>query len=351
MRFLNFLISRAFAVFLLGVSAGLLIFWNRYPDFYSPLFLIIPVFLFFSISLCIVNRITASRQRWNIGFLGSVAFHIGMLIVILSTSLGALTRFFAVVALPQGVLVSLDNKDFSTIYEQHFGMRENPVINLKLNAFETKYAGEQFPVEYIAGVDIGILRDDGYYSFKDKIEVNQPIHYDGYSFLLERGGYSPRFILKDKDGNIMFNGFINLANRIKSEDVFYMKEANFTLYTRFFPDMYREGNKVGSRSPVLKNPAFGIRIVQRDNPFKDMWRGALKKGEVAQLGGMTLEFADLKPYVVIQVVKDPTYWGIFAGWVLIVAGLLLRYIPIIKQPQAASIIGKDSDNPQLNVNN
>lgn len=205
MRFLNFLISRGFAVVLLVISVGLLIFWNKYPDFYSSLFLAIPIFLFFSISLCIVNRITTNWQRWDIAFCGSVVFHIGMLIVILSTSLGYLTRFFAVVTLPQGVLVSLDSKDFSTIYEQPFGMREMPVINLKLNDSEAKYADERFPVEYTVGVDIGILRDDGYYSFKDKIEVNQPIHYDGYSFLLESGGYSPRFILKDKDGNIIFN--------------------------------------------------------------------------------------------------------------------------------------------------
>jgi len=327
MQFLNFLTSRAFAVFLLIVSVGLLILWNRYPDFYSPLFLVIPAFLFFSIFLCIVSRIATCRQRRNVRFWGSVVFHIGMLIVIMATSIGVLTRFFAVVALPQGVLVSIDNKDLSTIHEKPLGMRENPFINLKLDDFEAKYADERFPVKYIANVDIDIMGDDGYRSLNDKIEINRPVIYDGYSFLLERGGYSPLLILKDKNEKVLFNGYVKLSNSITTEDVFDIAEAGLTLYTRFFPDMYREGNKVGSRSPVIKNPAFGIRIVQRENPFKDIWRGVLKEGETARFDDLILEFADLRAYVVVQIIKDPTYWGIVAGWILIMIGLTVKYFP------------------------
>ena len=45
--------------------------------------------------------------------------------------------------------------------------------------------------------------------------------------------------------------------------------------------------------------------------------------------GLTLEFADVKPVVTVQVVKDPTYSGIYAGWLLIVAGLVIRYAPFL----------------------
>ena len=330
MKFLNFLTSRGFAVFLLAVSIGLLVSWNKYPNLYSPIFLIIPACLFLSISLCIANRITACKLKRDIRFWGSTTFHIGMLVIVVATSLGYSIRFFAMIVLPQGVSVTLDDKSFVAVYEDRLHSGGRPFVNLKLNEFEVKYVDELFPVEYIADITIGIIDKDGYRNLTDKIRINKPFNYDGYNILFENSGYSPRFVLKDRDGGVIFNSYINLSNNIKSEDVFYIKEAGLTLYTRFFPDVFREGNKAGSRSPMTRNPAFGIKVVKRNSPFTDAWKGILKKGESARFDNMTLEFADLKPYVVVKVVKDPTYWGIFAGWLLIVGGLTVRYLPLEK---------------------
>ena len=247
MKFLNFLTSRGFAVFLLAVSIGLLVSWNKYPNLYSPIFLIIPACLFLSISLCIANRITACKLKRDIRFWGSTTFHIGMLVIIAATSLGYSIRFFAMIVLPQGVSVTLDDKSFVAVYEDRLHSGGRPFVNLKLNEFEAKYAEEQFPVEYIADITIGIIDKDGYRNLTDKIRINKPFNYDGYNILFENSGYSPRFVLKDRDGGVIFNSYINLSNNIKSEDVFYIKEAGLTLYTRFFPDVFREGTKAGSR--------------------------------------------------------------------------------------------------------
>src|SRR3972149_2968164 len=336
MKFLSFLTSRGFAVFLLAVSIGLLVSWNKSPTLSPPIFLIIPACLFLSISLCIANRITACKLKRDIRFWGSTTFHIGMLVIVAATSLGYSIRFFAMIVLPQGVSVTLDDKSFVAVYEDRLHSGGRPFVNLKLNEMEAKYAEEQFPVEYIADITIGIIDKDGYRNLTDKIRINKPFNYDGYNILFENSGYSPRFVLKDRDGGVIFNSYINLSNNIKSEDVFYIKEAGLTLYTRFFPDVFREGNKAGSRSPMTRNPAFGIKVVKRDSPFADVWKGILKKGESARFDNMTLEFADLKPYVVIKVVKDPTYWGIFAGWILIILGLLIRYMPMVKQLKTIS---------------
>lgn len=330
MKFFRFLTSRGFAVSLLITSIVLLIIWNKYPGIYHPLFLIIPAFLFVSMAFCAGRRVAAANTKRDVRFWGSMIFHGGMLIIIAAASLSHLTQFFASVALPQGVLVSLDNKSFSTIYEEPWGAQGIPFVNLRLDNYAAVYVDEKFPVKYSADVSIGILDESGYRTAQERIEVNRPFHYDGYSLLFESAGYSPRFILRDKEGRMLFDSYVNLSNRTEKEDIFSIKEVGLTLYTRFFPDMYREGNKFGSRSPVLKNPAFGIKIIKKDSPFADIWRGVLKKGETAQFEDMKLEFADLKPYVVIQLVKDPTYWGIFAGWVLIVAGLAVRYAPALQ---------------------
>lgn len=290
MKFVGFLTPRGFAVFLLIVSVVFLIIWRTYPDFYSPLFLITPAFLFLSISLCIANRMRKGSSRRNTVFWGSVVFHMGMLIVIAATSIGPLTRFSATATLPQGVLVATDDKRFFAIHENSLGQGKRPFINLMLNDFETRYTDERFPVEYTANISIGILNDESYHNFKENIEVNRPLIYDGYSFLLERGRYSPHLILRDKNGDFLFNGHVDISNKIEPEDKFDVPKTDITLYTRFFPDMHREGNKIGSRSLVPKNPAFGIKIVKRDEPFKDIWRGVLKKGEEVKFDNMTLDY-------------------------------------------------------------
>ncbi|MBI3752737.1 MAG: cytochrome c biogenesis protein ResB [Deltaproteobacteria bacterium] len=336
MKFFRFLASRGFAVFLLVISTALLIIWNKYHGIYHPLFLVIPAFLFISISFCVGRRAAAADARRNVRFLGSMIFHTGMLVIIASASLSHLTRFFAAVVLPQGMQVGFDNKNFSTIYEEPLGLKDRPFVNLRLDNYEAVYADERFPVKYSSDISIGIMEDNAYHTVKERIEINRPFHYNGYTLLLETARYSPRFILRDREGKALFDGFINLANMTENEDVFSIKEAGLTLYTRFFPDMFREGNKVGTRSPVLKNPAFGIKIVKRDNPFADIWKGVLKKGEAARFEDMTLEFADLKPYVVIQIVKDPTYWGIFTGWIFIIVGLVIRYAPVAQERMKVS---------------
>jgi hypothetical protein len=145
--------------------------------------------------------------------------------------------------------------------------------------------------------------------------------------------------LKDRNGNVIFNKFVPVSNITNQEDAFDIFGAGLTVYTRFFPDMYKEGEKYGTRSRELKNPAFGIKVTTKKDPFRDTWRGVLKKGERTEFNGMTLELADLKPVVTLQIAKDPTYYGIYAGWALIVMGLLVRYSPVFVQGKG----GKNSE--------
>jgi cytochrome c biogenesis protein ResB len=219
--------------------------------------------------------------------------------------------------------VSLDDGQFAAVHSTPvFG--ETPFISLRLDWQESTYEDERFPVDHAAGLSIGLMDVGGYRQTDETIRVNSPIRRDDYQFLLTDGSLSPLFILKDSEGKVVFNQF----NATGEEDTFDIPATGLTVYTRFFPDMYKEGDNYGTRSRELKNPAFGIKVTKKEDPFRDIWRGVLKKGEGAEFNSMTLEFSDLKPVVTIQVSKDPTYYGIYAGWALIVGGLILRYAPL-----------------------
>lgn len=314
-------------MFLLVISAGILIIWRGNPQYFSPLFLVIPAFLFLSISFCIVKRILAQGGAWDAKFLGSFVFHLGLLMVIASTALGPLTRFWATVVLPQGMAINLEDKAFAIIHSIPIG-GATPFISLRLNSQETVYEEGRFPIDYNAKLTIGFIEQGNYIQTNEVIRVNGPIWKHGYQLLLATGGYSPLFVLKNNKGETLFSEFVNVSDKTDMEDKVEMSDANVVVYTRFFPDFYKQGNKYGSRSPYPRNPAFGLRITGKDDPFKDIWRGVLKNGEKAEFEGLTLEFADLKQVVTLQVMNDPTYYGIIAGWVLIVAGLMLRYTPL-----------------------
>lgn len=328
-KLLGFITSRGFAISLLLLSSALLVFREIYLGLYSPFFLIIPVLLFLSLSSCAIKRFVSASTR-DIAFWGSFVFHAGMLVVIAAASMETLTRFSATLNLLQGAPVALDGKDSLDSPVNPFNAGKVQFLNIELEDYRAAYVDERFPVRYTASVGIGIMEENVYRNIKADIEVNRPFHYEGYTFLFQSSQYSPRLIFKDKDAKIVLNDYLRLSNITANEDSLDIPEAGLKLYTRFFPDVFREDGKVGSRSPVLKKPAFGIRVTERDNPFKDIWKGLLKNGDKAAFNGMTLEFADLKPYVVIEVVKDASYWGIFAGWILIVAGLAARYWFLLK---------------------
>lgn len=326
MKYLSFLTSIGFAVFLLCVSIGFLIIWNTYPEAYSPLFLLVPAFLFLSISFCTIKRAFSGTTRRNQAFWGSMVFHLGLLIVIAATSLGPLTRFWATVVLPQGVTVGLEDEQFATIHSTP-ALGETPLISLRLDWQETRYEEGRFRVDYAAALSIGLMDEEGYRQRKETIRVNSPVRDGGYQFMLDSGTLAPLFVLRDSNGEVVFERFVNVSNLPGREDSFKIPEAGLSVHTRFFPDMFREGESYGTRSMELKNPAFGLKVTDDADPFTDIWSGVLKEGERAEFKAMTLEFSGLKPVVTLQVMKDPTYWGIYAGWALIVAGLMVRHLP------------------------
>ncbi|MBI3755355.1 MAG: cytochrome c biogenesis protein ResB [Deltaproteobacteria bacterium] len=248
-----------------------------------------------------------------------------MIVIIASVSLGTIMRFDVGVALPQGMTVNMDDK-FVNINSMPI-MGEIPNFFLRLDWQKDQYKDGWLPIDHSAGLKISHIEGNSFRTVDETIRVNSPVKKNGYEFLLANASLSPLFVLKNREGDILFNQFVNISNKTSAEDKFEIPERGLTVLTRFFPDMFKQGNKYSTRSKNPDNPAFGLRVVSNDAPFKDIWKGVLKPGEKVEFSGMILEFAELKPVVIIQVVKDPTYYGIFAGWVLIVAGLAARYLP------------------------
>lgn len=327
MKLFIFLTSRLFAIILLGTSIVFLALANKYPSLYHPAILALPAALFLSILLCSIRRLCSEKDRTHIVW-GSFLFHLGMIVIIMTTAYGAMTRFIANVTLPEGLSLSLKNEQFVEVKGLPLS-GEVPDIDVRLNSQKTLYEDGTHPIDYRADVTIGLFEDGSVKRTDELLRVNSPVERGGYHFTLERGELSPRFSVKDDKGEIVFSEFVNLSSRVGFEDTVEIPDAGVILYTRFFPDLYMEEGKYGTRSPELRRPAYGIRVVLKSDPFKDAWQGVLKEGERAEFAGMALEFTELRSVVVVKVVKDASYWGILIGWLVIVVGLLVRYFSVL----------------------
>ncbi|MCK5236614.1 MAG: hypothetical protein KAR06_06475, partial [Deltaproteobacteria bacterium] len=127
----------------------------------------------------------------------------------------------------------------------------------------------------------------------------------------------------------VFNQFVDVANETSIEDIFEIPKTEYTLYTRFFPDIFEKDGQYSTVTKYIKNPAFGIKITHKRDPFTNVWSGIVRMGEKAEFEGFVLDFSELKPIVEVLVTKDPTYAGIVIGWIIIVAGLTGRYLPYL----------------------
>ena len=320
--------SRGFAIFLLALSIAVLFVWSRVPEFYSPWLLLIPLALIVSLILCMIRRIGAATNR-DITLWGSMLFHLGMVVIIAAAVVGPLSRFHAIVVLPQGM--DVDTADRELVNTMAAPFAEIPqIVYLRLEHHHTEYSKGRFPIEYVAELVVGYMEDGVLRTEHVTLRVNEPAKIAGSQLLLVRGYMVPRFVLTDSHGNVLFNSLVRLSNVTAQQDSFQIDGAGLVLYTRFFPDVYRKGRTYRTLSAIPRDPAFGIKVAKKSKPFEDIWKGVLRVGEYGEFDGLRLEFAELKPVVEVEITEDPSYPLVFGGWIMVVFGLLIRYIPKLR---------------------
>lgn len=329
----------------------------------SPIFLLLPVFIFASITACTLKRVkkewgravrvTPGDVRYNAGFSGSpgsvvdflrtkgwraeagsqesgesivvtgfkggggfwgsVGFHVGMNVVLIGTALSLITRFNASVVLTEGYGVELKDA-FLGAAPKGF-----PIKGANMEGFRAVYV-EGFPVDY--SMELGLWGDEGR-ERAEEVKVNKPLNWKGYQFAPLRYGFSPRFVMK-KDDKILLDGYVNLVVMTPEQlDSFDIPEEGIKTTAQFFPEFYKEGTAPKTRSKEPKNPVFFVEIARG----KDiLGSGFLHMNQEVSFAGYTLKFDDIRMWVMFDVSRDLGVPVVTFGFILIVAGLIIRFI-------------------------
>lgn len=334
----------------------------------SPFFLVIPAFITLSITVCTYKRIRRRvRERpgilpfersdfsyegedsgeiisilegrgWKVetrdaagalllyarkgdgGIWGSVVFHAGMIIVIIGGIVSMLTLFNRGLPLTEG----FDMAPLSLLKGLSGWEAEGfPYRRLHLSSFDASYDGADFPLDYTAVID---TVDKYGKSGMETIKVNQPLKKNGFQFLLDRYYYAPRFVITEKEsGRIVEDAFINLlVVSIDQVDQFNIPEVGVRINARFFPDFHMEGDRLMTKSKNLNNPVFVLELFKGGERLGDGILPLHKRMDF-DAGRYTIEFRDLREWIVLIVSKDYGLPVVKGGLLLVVLGLVVRF--------------------------
>lgn len=352
-KVLKFLISRKLAVWLLITGAVFLIvaitlppldslpklgrpYYRKFVEIFgmngvtsSPIFLILPAFVFLSTFLCTIDRIRKKKNK-DIGFLGSITFHAGLLTIIIAGVVSMLTLFSGELLLAEGYPTPLGREGFLKIWRDPILMkRELPKGMVTLESYKSVYVGNS-PVDHEAKL---ILEMDGAVR-NEVVKVNNPLYLNGFQYTINRYGFSPGFVVQDDKGNTLLDAFINLVIVEGDEDYFEIPETGAKIYVRFFPDFEMTKNGPVSKSRLPNNPVAAVKVKMGNQESKFR---LLKKGEKAFVMGYNITFDDLKYWNHFLVNRDKGQPFLVFGVFLLTGGLIVRFVTMINKKERRGV--------------
>lgn len=276
------------------------------------------------------DRTSLFAERGRIGEWGSIVFHLSFLVLLLGILYSGMSRYVGLMVITEGQTVTEQRQDYLTTGKVPLLGERHQGFQIRLDRFQPTYYEGKTGIDYVA--DLTVL-ERGQEVRKERVRVNQPLTYKGTTFLLERYGFAPRFILTDAEGEEVFNSFVNLRVLAEgSEDFFTIPQAGLVVRARFYPDMVVVDGQLITKSLLPHNPVMFLVISDGGGT---LFEGTVSLGEAAELGNMALSFAGLRYWTQYRVVKDAAETIIFGGFWLGVTGLAVRYLFIHKQLWAA----------------
>lgn len=404
-RYVGYIGSRRFAIILLVITTSIILVGNLLPhpllmtpeeaeifieqrpflyrisrSFHvmnitkSSFFLVVPLFILLSVSICTYNRVRGmlkrqkqagvsqrgersdfdysgvgvspervagilSRSGWKTerwesgdgkyiscrrgegGFWGSVVFHAGLNIIILGAIVTSITAFNGRISMTEG----FDMEPVKNL-RNLLSPKERelfPYKRMLLQSFEARYENEDFPVDYVAKLKVlgkkGMTGDE-------IIRMNRPLFKEGFQFVFDSYYFTPRFTITDREGDVVEDAFVNLLLReITQTDEFSLPSLGIRIKARFFPDFHKEGDLLMTRSKNLNNPAFLLEFYRGINKLGD---GILRLNRKMDFdkGRYTIEFKDLRRWITVEISRDLGLPFVKFGFFVIVLGLSIRFL-------------------------
>ncbi len=243
----------------------------------------------------------------------SILFHLGMAVLLLAIAADKSSGLSGSALLTEGETFTERHFDYKTLYEAPFFYENHQFFKVRLESFKVWYEGD-----VLTDAEAKVRLEDKNLIREELIKVNYPLSYKGFSFLIEKIGFSPLIILSDQKGRVFFSSYVSLGKEKKRSFADFFRLEDYRVELELFP------NTANFRRIYLAQlPRLEAKIKRKG---KIIWKGNIYQGQVTETPLGTLSFADLRYWVLFQVTYNPLLSLIFFGFFLSVLGLTVRLL-------------------------
>lgn len=290
------------------------------------------------------SETSISAEKGYLRETGNLFFHLSLILILVGVLIGGLfgLRGSAIVSQGERFVNSVTSYDTIT-----FGQISNenslPPFSIAVDKFEAKYnLLTNAPEDY--KLTVTTIAEPGATPVKQIVKVNSPLTFGSTRVYLQANGYSPIVTVRDKKGNVTFQGtvpFLPQDANLRSIGVIKVPDSDpqIGLVASFVPTYERSANQGAiSVFPELLNPKLLFSIwkgnlgldsgrpqsVYRIDTSKMSQIGldSLKPGEVMEFSEGSITFEAVVPWVNLQIVSDPGKRYSLIGGIVAILGLL-----------------------------
>ena len=285
-----------------------------------------------------------SAEKGYLRETGNLLFHLALILILIGVSFGALfgMKGDAIVNKGERFINTPTNYDSITLGKL-FQNSMLPPFSLTVDNFVAKYDPlTNSPLDYT--LNVTVRNKPGAPAIKKIIKVNSPLSFGSTNLYLQANGYSPLVTVRNKEGIIIFRGLTpflpqdgNLTSigAIKVPD----NKPQLGFVASFLPTAARsKGRGAFSAFPEALDPQLLFSLwegnlgLDTGNPqsvyrvnTSEMKRVALKSlkvGETFTFADGSITFDGFRPWVNLQIVRDPGKSYALLGAILAVLGLI-----------------------------
>lgn len=288
--------------------------------FFSPLFLV-------SLSLLMVNLVAGNLRRFRTVLrvegtllkarhLGSIVFHLALLMITCGVMLHSLYRFDGWFGLTEGQRVQdVENQYF---YITKGALSRDPGGRFSLTLVDID---RDYPVKDATTEAARILLEpsSGESSLEGLARINRPFLWEGYEFHYGAlTGYSPEVLVLGPSGETIFRGFVRLkATKSGSEWI----HADF---------VELPGSDI--RVEVHITEGFGSdaepgRLLEVTRAEATLFSGEISAADTVSVGEIRVAVPRVRTWCYLHAVRNPWLWLVFTGFWFALAGLTITVLP------------------------
>lgn len=193
-----------------------------------------------------------------------------------------------------------------------------PDVSFRLDKVEPEYWGAQF---FFTKLDAYIRYPADSLKKHAIIDLAGETYINGARLRIDDFGFYPVVDIVGRSGKFTKGPIrIMVFPPTMAED--YFEISGYKIFVKVFSDpLIDEDGEVHNLSMNVNDPAFIVRVEWLGD---EIFNGVLKIDEVLRTKNLKIKFTGLKYWVKVGVVRDPGEYVVLAGFLLAIAGLIMR---------------------------